>query len=304
MVEPLRKRRKEGKLYKRRQTVEKELCELATLTLSEVLARAKQGAQQGKESVSSEVLVYFLRREARNGNAGGPGVDGLIAILTARSEKTLRRHISGAFDKFQIDEICSEVIYRIVDEISDPGDRADYAEVNFNDWLAHNRDDACRKQRRKEDRTEGLGDAVEDLSQDEAHIGPSGGIDKTPSADATPEAAYAVSQAREKAQLPPEIEAGEFSPEDQYRIAAMIRKAKLDRSVLGAFLLYHYWGMAIDSKDPEKHTLVKHFGRSEKTIRLWLGRAAEAFSRLRGETNESEKDESSESGLGAARLPR
>jgi hypothetical protein len=305
MAEPLRKRRKDGKPYKRRHAVEKELTEFEKVALPEVLAIARQREQQGQCLVSSEALVYFLRREARKGNADGPGVGGLIAILTGRAERTLRRHIRDAFDEFQTEEICSEVIDRLVDEISDPGNRADYAEVNFNDWLAHNRDDACRKQRRKAARMERLGDAVENLAEGEGQIMPGGRIVDTTSADPTPpETAYALAQAGENAQLPPQIAAGEFSPEDQYRIAAIVRKAKLDPSVLEAFLLYHYLGMAIDSKDPDKHTLVKHFGKSEKTIRLWIGRAAEAFTRLRGETNESETEEPSEPGLGAARLPR
>lgn len=304
MVEPLRKRRKDGKLYKRRSAVEKELQELEKLTLPDILARARQGEQKGKESVSSEALVYFLRSEARKGNADGPGVGGLVAMLIERSERTLRRHISGAFDELQTEEICREVVDRMVDEITDESDRADYAEINFNDWLAYNRDDACRKQRRKSARTERLGDAVEDLGEDEAQIVRGGQDDEAASTEPTPEAAYALAEAREKAGLPHQIEPSEFSPEDQYRIAEAVKKANLDRKVLEAFLMHHYWRVAIESKDPKKHTLVKHFGKSEKTIRLWLGRAAEAFAKLRGETDECETDETSEPGLGAARVPR
>lgn len=303
MVEPLRKRRKGGKPYKRRSAVEKELQDLEKLTLPEILARAKQGAEKGKESVSSEALVYFLRREARKGNADGPGIGGLIAMLIERSERTLRRHISGAFDELQTEEICREVIDRLVDEIAENSDCADYAEINFNDWLGHNRDDACRKQRRKAARMERLGDSMEDLGEDEAQLVP-GGTDESASTDPTPEAAYAIAEAHEKASLPHQIEAGEFSPGDQYRIAEAVRKANLDRNVLEAYLLHHYWGMAIESKDPKKHTLVKHFGKSEKTIRLWLGRAEEAFAKLRGETDECETDQASEPGLGVARVPR
>jgi hypothetical protein len=303
MVEPLRKRRKDRKPYKRRSAVEKELGGLEKLALPDVLVHAKQGEEKGKGAVSSEALVYVLRREARKGNADGPGVGGLIAMLIERSERTLRRHISGAFDELQTEEICREVIDRMVDEIAEKGDRADYAEINFNDWLAHNRDDACRKQRRKAARMERLGDAVEDLGEDEAQIVP-GGANEAVSTEPTPEAAYALTEAREKAGLPHQIEAAEFSPEDQLRIAVAVRKANLDRTVLEAYILHHYWGMAIESKDPKKHTLVKHFGKSEKTIRLWLGRAAEAFAKLRGETNECETNETSESGLGVARIPR
>jgi hypothetical protein len=284
MVEPLRKRHANGSLYRRRAKVEEELEELEKLGLPEILARARAGEQAGKTTVSSEALVYFLRRAARSGGSHGPGVDGLVSILMERAERTVQRHISGAFDELQREEICREVIDGVVDDITDTGDRGDYAEVNFNDCLAHNRDDACRKQLRRVKRTERLGEEVDDLGEDDEQPVPHERRRKDPaSAEPKPEAAYALDEAREKARLPHRIEAGEFSPEDQYRIAEAVRQAKLQPNVLDAFLLHNYWDMPIDSKEPDKHTLVKHFGKSEKTIRLWLRRAEEAFDKLRGE---------------------
>ena len=304
MVEPLRKRHANGSLYRRRAKVERELQDLEKLTLPEIMTRAQAGEQAGKETVSPEALVYFLRRAARSGGTHVPGVDGLVSILIARAERTLRRHISGAFDELQREEVCREVIDGMVDEIADTGDRADYAEVNFNDWLAHNRDDACRKQLRRAKRTERLGDAVEDLHEDEAQLVPEERREEAESAEPTPEAAYVLEQARQKAQLPHQIEAGEFSPEDQFRISEAVKKANLQPHVRDAFLLHHYWDVPIDSKEPDKHTLRKQFGVSEKTIRNWLRRAEEAFAKLRGETNERKKDEGDGPELGAARVPR
>src|SRR5690349_3157496 len=140
MVEPLRKRHANGSLYQRRAKVEKELEELEKLTLPEILARARAGLQAGEETVSSEALVYFLRRAARAGGSHGPGVDGLVSVLMDRAERTLRRHISGAFDEFQREEICREVMDGVVDDMTDTGGGGDYAEVNFNDWVEDNRD--------------------------------------------------------------------------------------------------------------------------------------------------------------------
>ena len=142
MVEPLRKRHANGSAYQRRANVEKELEGLEKVTLPQILARARAGERAGKETVSSEALVYFLRRAARANGSHGPGVDGLVSILMERAERMLRRHISDAFDELQREGICSEVMDGLVDDITDTGDRGDYAEVNFNDWLAHNRDDA------------------------------------------------------------------------------------------------------------------------------------------------------------------
>ena len=83
-----------------------------------------------------------------------------------------------------------------------------------------------------------------------------------------------------------------------------MKQANLEPNVLDAFLLHHYWGVPIDSKEPDKHTLRKHFGVSEKTVRNWLRRAEEAFAKVRGETDERKKDEGNGPELGAVGIPR
>ena len=179
------------------------------------------------------------------------------------------RHLSKRLDEFQREEICKHVIDHVVDDICDESDCADYAEVNFNEWLAHNRDDACRKQRLAA-RTVRLGDAVKDLSEHDAKI-VSGGMNEEACPEPTPEVAYAFREVHENAPLPPLIKASEFSPEDQRRIADIIKMANLPPECLRSILLRHFWGMAIESKVAGKYTLVKHFGKSEKTIRLTVG---------------------------------
>lgn len=305
MVEPLQKRRADGTPYKRRREVEKEIEGLEKLKLPEVLARAREGERSGKTTVSSEALVHILRREVRIATTRSPTlgpIDGLVQILIQRAEAILRRHLWG-FGEIDREEICKQVTDRIVDEIYEDSDIADYAEVNFNDWLRHNRLDAFRKQKRKIDRMERLGDSVEDLAEDEAQVVPEDIDDKTGS-EPTTEAACAMSEACDKASLPASIEDAELSPEDRYRIAAMVRQANLPPHVLDAFLLHYYLDMQIESEDPEKYTLVKHFGKSEKSIRLWIKRAEKAFTELRGTKHESEPNEASEPGIGVARVSR
>lgn len=305
MVEPLRKRRANGSLYRRRREVEKELEGLEKLRLPEVLARAKEGERSGKMTVSSEALVHILRREVRIATTRSPTlgpIDGLIQILIQRAETILRRHLWG-LGEIDREEICKQVTDRIVDEIYEDSELADYAEVNFNDWLRHNRLDAFRKQKRKIERMERFGDSVEDIAEDEAQIVAEGIDDKTGS-ESTPEAAYASNVARKAATLPAGIQDAELSPEDRYRLAVMVQRANLPPHVLEAFLLYHYLDMQIESENPDKHTLVKQFVKSEKTIRLWIKRAEAAFAKLRGTKHESEPDETSEPGIGFARVPR
>lgn len=282
MVESLRKRRADGTVYCRRPAVERELQELEKLELTEVVLRARAGEQGGKVSVSSEALAYTLRRAVRSATTHAPTlgpIDGLLSILIQRCETILKRRLAR-YDEIDREAISREVIDRVVDEIHDDRDLADYAEVNFNDWLSHNRSDACRKHQRKAARMERLGQSVEDLSQDEAQIVSSEG-EAEESPDRSPEALYALSEAREKANLPPVIEKADLSPDDQYRIGAMVTKANLPPDILYTFLAYHYLEMQIESEDPHKHTLVKHFDKSEKTIRLWIKRAEKVFAKLR-----------------------
>jgi len=306
MAEPLRRRRADGTAYYRRPEVEAELQHLTKLTPAEVLERAREGERQGKLSISSEALVHILRREVRVATTQGPGlgtIDGLSSILCGRCEQSVRQHLP-TFEGVDREEICAEVLNRVVDEIFDDGDVADYAEVNFNSWLARNRIDSIRRQVGKVRHRAQPGDALEERSDGEVEEPIlQEALSGQASTQPTPEATYALTEALEMVTLPQSIKDGGFSPEGLYQIAAMVKLANLPPNVLEAFVLYHYLDMRIESKDPHKHTLVKHFGKSEKTIRLWIERAEKAFAQLRGENNEPEAD-ATESGLGAARLPR
>ncbi len=301
MVEPLQKRCEDGTLYKRRRVVEQEIEDLEKLKLPEILARARDGERSGKTTVSSEALVHILRREVRIATTRSPtlgAIDGLIQILIQRAEAILRRHLWG-LGEIDREEICKQVTDRIVDEIYEDSDLADYAEVHFNAWLRYNRLDAFRKQKRKIERMERFGDSVDEIAEDEALVVPEG-IDDKAGSEPTPEAAYASIEACNMAILPAGIQEAEFSPEDRYRIAAMVQQVNLAPHVLDAFLLHYYFGMQIESEDPDKHTLVKQFGKSEKTIRNWIKRAETAFTELRETKDESKSHEAREFGIGPA----
>ncbi len=305
MVEPLQKRRADGSLYKRRREVEQEIEDLEKLQLPEILSRAREGERSGTTTVSSEALVHILRREARIATTRSPtfgAIDGLVQILIQRAEVILRRHLWG-LGEIDREEIYKQVTDRIVDEIYEDSDLADYAEVNFNDWLQHNRLDAFRKQKRKIERMERFGDSVEDIAEDEAQVVLEG-IDNKTDSEPTPDAAYASNEACNGVTLPAGIQDADLSPGDRYRIAAIVKRAHLPPHVLDAFLLYHYLDMQIESEDLDKHTLVKQFGKSEKTIRIWIKRAERVFAELRGTKHESEPNEASEPGIGDARVSR
>lgn len=304
MVAPLRKRSKGGKRYERRPEVEQELKKLEKLGLPEVVARARAGERKGEPALSSEALVHILRREVRvarpDGRTQGP-IDALVSILIARCEVILKRRL-WSYDDLAREEMTEAVVNRLVDDIYEDGNKADYAEINFNHWLARNRTDAIRKHARKAARVKQLGEAVENLEENEAQVVTEDEPTEA-SHESTPERLYALKEERERANLPSIIEHAQFSTDDLHRIAEAVMQAKLPADVLYAFLA-HNLGMKVESEDPKEHTLVKHFDKSEKTIRNWIERAEEAFDELRKAKNESNGDDEDELGIGAVRVSR
>jgi hypothetical protein len=301
-VEPLRKRTQGGKPYKRRLAVEQELQRLETLTLRDIVVHAR--TQNGGSSISSEALVHILRRAVRDarldGKTQGP-IDALVSMLIARCEGILKRRLLG-YDELAQEEIIGEVTNCLVDDICENGDKADYAEINFNHWLARNRSDAVRKYKRKAARTTSLGESVENLEEVEAQIV----VDDAATEEgdlSTPEALFSSKQSCERANLPSIMEHTQFSADDLDRIAELVRAAKLPEDVLYAFLAHHYLGMKVKSEDHGEHTLVKHFGNNEKTIRNWIKRAEKVFSELRKATHECKGNDERERGTGAAGIP-
>jgi len=292
----------DGKPYQRRPAVEKELQDLETLALTEIVVRARAREQKGKPSVSSEALVHILRRDVRVVTTRSPmlgKIEALLQVLTQRAETTVRHHLWGFKAEIDREEICKEVTDRIVDGISADSDRMDYAEVNFNDWLMHSRLDACRKQKRTIEKFGRHGDGVNDLTEPEEQI-VSKRIDGVASTEPGPEAAYELTESLERASLPPKIEKGRFSARDRYRISVMVKRANLRPEILDAFLMHEYLGVQVDSKDPKQHTLVKRFRKSDKMIRLWIEEAQGAFAKLRGTKDEDEPNEAREPGIGTA----
>jgi hypothetical protein len=288
MVEPLRKRRKDGTLYQRRPIVENELLDLDGVELSTLVARARTADQNTEHPLSSEALMHILRREVRkataDGGSAGP-IDALTSILTGRCEKIVASKLVGYAERDR-EALAQDVMDRLVDAIVDGHDLGDYAEVNFNDWLMHRWLDASRKYWRNAKQSEQLGDEVEEVSDTEV---PADDVEDRQ----TPFVKFELKEAREQSTLHPDIQSANFSSDDLYRITEMVKKADLPHHVLEAFIAYHYLEVPIESNDPKQHTLVKQFGKSEKTIRIWIKRAENAFTELRKVRDKYEKHEAS-----------
>jgi len=304
MVEPLRKRTRDGKPYSRRPAVQQEFERLEKLELKELVARAKEGEQKGKPFLSSEALVHILRREVRVAVSDGPtqgAIDAIASMLVARCTKILKRRL-WQYDELAQEEITEEVMKHLMNDVLEDGEKADYAEINFNHWLARNRSDAVRKHERKAARFTQFGDTVEDLEETEAQIVREEEPTEASHGD-TPELLLSLKEARQRGGLPSIMEGARFSAAALHRIAEAARLANLPAEVLYAFLVHHL-GLKVESEDPQEYTLVNHFNKSEKTIRSWIKRAEKVFAELRKAQNETEGNDESEPGIGATGISR
>jgi hypothetical protein len=289
MVQPLTKRKRaDGLVYRRRPEVEAELERLAGVDPLEIHAAARSAQARSNSAVSSEALVHVLRRAVREGTTQRPGLEGLISVLVDRTESIVGHHIYFPVDSLQRKEILGEVVDGLIDAILAPNDLADYAEVNFNDWLAHKRLTALRKHERRAARAERARAEIQSEQDDSARR------ERREPAD--------LIGWHTNPPLPIGIDKGRFKEADRRRIAAAMQQAELPAEVLEAFLLREFWEVPINSSDQEKHTLVRHFGKSERTIRNWLRRAEDSFERLKGKTSEARKNDATQCGRGAPRL--
>ena len=282
MPEPLQKRtKKDGVLYRRRVVVEREIIELEDLSSANLVARIRSGDTNKALKVGSEAIVHFIRRDlriAKNDSAVEGTVDALCSILVKRCERNLKYKLR-TYDDLSREEISKQVLDRLVDDLIDDGDSADYAEVNFNHWLAGNRNDAIRKHGRRARRGQ-LVESVDSFSETEGQTAHAGAATAVAVDQETPEGLYSHKEAMEEAGLPFFIQETNFTAEDLWRIATVVKEAKLSDAVLEAFLA-NKLGRKIVSQDPSEHTLVKHFGKSERTIRNWITKAEQTFTELR-----------------------
>jgi len=250
LITPLRKRKKSGELYKRRDTNEAILGELLVLDREELLARCSIRSSRDPNRVPSECLLYLVR-VCRDDNSDA-WFNRLWPLLIQRVRDRIPRiDIAEGRDSATRMAIRDQVEGRFLELIAEDRDEyqpaLDYLEVNFDAGLAMRRRDAQKPAWREENRSRPLGDPEhpgEISAEVEAAVG-----DFDPFAENLGE----VYRLRVDAAI-------EALPEEQIRIIEMLR---LD--------------IPIDSKDPYAITIAKTLDRSEKTIRTYRDKAFAAI---------------------------
>jgi DNA-directed RNA polymerase specialized sigma24 family protein len=244
MGRSLRKTKLDGTPYSRRDTVETEIQELATLARSELERRAALWPTISPGFVSPEALVYFVRNLP-----DGAHREKLTAQVLLRVYHRVPRaaDAGGRTASLTRMNIREDVVDHFVDLLlSDRGeydDRLDYYEVNFNSAIARDRQDASRRHWTHENRSDELGsDEVEYSDRVEAAVG-----------DYNPFDADELDKKSYRLLLDAAID---NLPELQRRIVEMLRQE-----------------IPIESKDASVVSISKALCKSEKTIRTHRDKA-------------------------------
>lgn len=173
MSRPLRKTKPDGTSYHRREAVEAEIRELATLSAAELEHRSTFQPRTVPGFVSPEALVHFVRNLPEGGHR-----DKLTEQLLDRVVRRVPRaaDTGGRTTSLTRMNIREDVVDHFVDLLlSDRDgydDRLDYYEVNFNSAIAWDRQDASARHWTHENRSDELGsDDAEVSDRVEAAVG-------------------------------------------------------------------------------------------------------------------------------------
>ncbi len=147
-VTPLTRQTGSGEFLQRPASIEHEIANAVALPAGQLRARAS--AKPGdEESMSSECIVHLIRQDLRDGSRRL--ADELTPLLLERCEASLHGSVRG-FTSAAARDIREDVLDRLALSLLGPGDEADFLEVRFGLALKRLRIDACRRQRRRDQR--------------------------------------------------------------------------------------------------------------------------------------------------------
>ncbi len=159
MVRPLRKKKLDGAQYVRRAVVEEEIAELELLKPDELLARCQLSSRSAAGYVSSETILYYVRKTSI-GTAYG---ESLFKALMGRVTLLLPRPTSTGGTTAELvnleirDRVMDAFVDRILADHAEYEERLDYFEINFNHAIAKDRSDVSSQVWTEQNRSVELG---------------------------------------------------------------------------------------------------------------------------------------------------
>lgn len=244
----LTRRNGEGEVYTRIPAVEEQIEKALLLDSPALLERARYSDYKSLGYLAEECLVYMIH-EFRS-KSDGQMVSDLFKVLLDRSTGFVKGHFQ-ALEPERADDAFQEVFTSVVEQILDmDSDKGDFFQVRFWHALKCLAITEGGKQLSKQNVEEGF---VSMDAEEEGEEGP-----------------------KPKVEIPD----GSMSLEGK----AMYREGLgvLRDPYRKVFILRHYEGWPIYSKDPCETTLSSLFGVTPKTIYNWLKEAEETLRQWRG----------------------
>lgn len=261
MIEPLTKVSKAGKLYKRRSVVLASIEAAIGIDRPTLERRAAISTPESPEYLSSECLLYFIRKRHREANA--PERDKLLDILLRRNMQNLKGTIPdgrAANALYLRDEVLGRFGELVAEDgTGDLSNELDYYEVNFNGAFAALRIDVLRAEGRARQK-------LDPLPEDDGSQGPLGDSD---------EDLGTLIGGRLRT---PATQTG-----DALRMRLLRAIYALPENERKAVTLVHILGYDEESDDPTKVTAATLCEVTGRTIRNWLRGAAKKLKQFKEE---------------------
>ena len=256
--------------YERLANVEQQIGETLALPDRALVRRARQREESAPDFLSSEALVYFIRRAIRNDEVRI--WDDLFRELLERSNPHFRGKFRG-FGPEDRQDLQGDVQLSMIEDLFAQSDRSDFMQVRFWKYLERKCIDASRARFGRKKKTDRKG---EDPDRDRKDSG-------------NPKARWDREGVVEGLSTLEEEVDRRLSPEDLARIAQAL--SRLSPHLRQVFLLRYYFLVKIGSDDLAnadggESTIAEQFGCTSRTVRNWLKEADRLLAEFREKHNE------------------
>ena len=251
---PLTRRNKDGDVYQRLATVDRQIQDTLKLDPEELRKCLEVRDEASSYFLKEETLVYLIRHSRKVGDR--QRANDLSTCLVNRCAKLIHGRL-GILGADVRDDGYSEVVEELFARILDlESNRGDFLQVRF--WVVLERltIQAFRKlvkQSKSESSSAYDGEDTDSLVRMGRVVG-----------------AATISHR---------------STESEVIENSLIREAlsQLEEPFRSAYILRHYSEWPIEDQDPTVQTISRHFGKTSRTIRNWLARAEKSLATWRGE---------------------
>lgn len=257
-VRPLTRRTIDGNVLTRSAEVEAQIAQALRLEPLELQRRMGVADREDSDYLKEETLVYLIRETRRQGNADfcRRGTEALLQRCVPQARKYL-----GALGEQEFDQAFSDLTTQVLEMILDlASDKGDFLQVRFGRKLKLLAIDVFRRY-------------IDQINEDTEKLVPWSSIAGNDDQGEEDE--------RRRVQLPPEMRSPD--PMKDRKLLAKEALRQIPEPQRTAFILFHYDGWPIESKDTHCPSISRQFGRTPRMIHNWLKMAEEILERWRGE---------------------